>query len=562
MYNSAHRNQEKGLSILLAPIHSKAVVTGDQMLNETQNVNEKKMAAIRSILLSISTMTGTRVDLLDRSGERILSMDEEGEHIEGGKEIIRQGQVDFTQLSSPMIIESVEEKGAKTCLLPMGQYIIAISDLDKRRRENILMASLRNSLPLIAKIVGGEGVIFDDDGLRLINVDGNGAPNIHFKNKISRYALQAMRENRVVIGPSTSTPGAMAVRLPITKEFGLGFNNEHAVFQNIKLQEQVNRDKVAKYAFEDIISSSVSMAVAKERAKKASNTNSTILLCGETGTGKEVFAHAIHNASARSDKPFVAINCGAIPHSLIESALFGYVKGAFTGANSEGSAGFLEQADGGTLLLDEISEMEYNLQARLLRVLEDREVSRIGSKKPIKVDVKIIASTNKDLDQMAEDGKFRQDLLFRLDVVRVTIPPLREHKEDILPLARLFIQQLNRTLNTYVLDIEEKAAKALVAYAWPGNIRELRNCIEVALNTAGEDTITFHDLPYRLRKNVEGLNKTDVEQYGAGFNLRKAMEQEEKQYLLRVLSSVNGNRQRAAKILGISTVTLWRKLHM
>jgi sigma-54 dependent transcriptional regulator, acetoin dehydrogenase operon transcriptional activator AcoR len=532
------------------------------MFDEIHDTKEERIVAIRSILFSISTMTGTRVDLLDHNGELILSINEEGEDIERGKRNIHREQFDFAQLSSPLIIDSTEEKGAKTCLLPMGQYIIALSDFNKRRRENKLMASIKSSLPLIAKIVGGEGVIFDDDGLRLINVDGNGEENILFNNRISRYALQAMCENRVVIGPSTSTPGAMAVRLPITKEFGLGFNNEQAVIQKIKLQEQINRNKVAKYTFEDIIGDSVSMMKAKERAEKASHTNSTILLCGETGTGKEVFAHAIHNASIRSDKPFVAINCGAIPSSLIESTLFGYVKGAFTGANSEGHSGFLEQADGGTLLLDEISEMEYNLQARLLRVLEDREVLRIGSKKPIKVDVKIIASTNKDLDQMVEEGKFRQDLLFRLDVVRVTIPPLREHREDILPLTRLFIQQLNRTLNTYILDIEERAAKALVSYTWPGNVRELKNCIEVALNTAAEDTITLNDLPYRLWKNIDSLNETNAEQDDAGLNLKNAMEQMEKQYLLRVLSSVKGNRQKAAKILGISKVTLWRKLHV
>ncbi len=519
-----------------------------------------QLAVLQVFMRSISMMTGTRVGLLDRTGACIFSVDEDEER-PGDEQFSHPCHVDFAHLSSPMVVDSPEEKGAMVCLLPIGPHIIAFSDVNKRRREHRLVTSLKNSLPLIAKIVGGEGVIFDDDGLRLINVDGNGEPNLQFKNKISGYSLKAMRECRVVIGPSTSTPGAMAVRLPITRNFGLGFNNEQAVIQKIKLQEQVNRDKTAKYTFGDIIGYSPAMVPVKDRAARASNTHSTVLLCGETGTGKEVFAHAIHNASARSEKPFVALNCGAIPHSLIESTLFGYVKGAFTGASSEGNAGILEQADGGTLLLDEISEMNYDLQARLLRVLEDREVSRIGSKKPVKVDVRIIASTNRDLDRMVEEGRFRQDLLFRLDVVRLTIPPLRERSEDILPLARLFIQHLNRTLNTYIIDIDGQAEKALVSYSWPGNIRELRNCIEVALNTAEKDMITLNDLPFRLRVVVEDVDIMDVASRNSGLNLRNVMEKEEKQYLLRVLKSVNGNRRQAAKLLGISTVTLWRKLH-
>ena len=207
-------------------------------MRKTNNEKSGQLTAIQALMQSVSVMTGMRAGLLDRTGVCLLAVDGD-EELHGAEEFLHPYQIDFAQLASALVVDFPAEKGTKICLLPMGRYIFALSDLNKRRLEHRLITSLKNSLPLIAKIVGGEAVIFDDDGLRLINVDGNGKPNLQFKNKISGYSLQAMRENRVVIGPSTSTPGAMAVRLPITKHFGLGFNNEQVVIQKIKLQEQV-----------------------------------------------------------------------------------------------------------------------------------------------------------------------------------------------------------------------------------------------------------------------------------------------------------------------------------
>ncbi|HBC92076.1 MAG TPA: sigma-54-dependent Fis family transcriptional regulator, partial [Pelotomaculum sp.] len=242
-----------------------------------------------------------------------------------------------------------------------------------------------------------------------------------------------------------------------------------ATRQQQKLYEEVKRLQHTRFTFDDIIGETEAIVKAKHMAKFVADGFSSILLYGETGTGKEMFAQSIHNASERCCRPFVALNCGALPASLIESNLFGYEEGAFTGAKKGGCTGVFEQANGGTIFLDEISEMEISLQTKLLRVLQEREVVRIGGGKPIKVDVRVIASTNKEINYLISEGKFREDLFYRLNVIQIKVPPLRERFEDIAFLASHFIQQYNKTFGKSIEDIAIETMKILQRHHWPGN---------------------------------------------------------------------------------------------
>jgi transcriptional regulator with PAS, ATPase and Fis domain len=319
-----------------------------------------------------------------------------------------------------------------------------------------------------------------------------------------------------------------------------------------------------RYTFADIVGRSQAIMRCKEQAAQIAAGMSTVLIWGETGTGKELFAQSIHSASPRRGGPFVAVNCGALPASLVESHLFGYEEGAFTGARKGGQAGLFEQADGGTLLLDEVGEMDYELQAKLLRVLQEREVVRIGGKKPVPVDVRIIASTNKDLLRLVADRKFRDDLFYRLNVVDLKIPPLRERVEDIMYLARYFVRRFNQMFGSPVRRVGEEAARYLERYNWPGNVRELQNCVERTMNLCDREAIMPEHLPAVIREYSD-------KKYGPKPAARPEMRQDrnsldgaareaEKRAIAEALRQAGRNRRRAAESLGVSTVTLWRKM--
>ncbi len=272
----------------------------------------------------------------------------------------------------------------------------------------------------------------------------------------------------------------------------------------------------AKYTFDDIIANCETSSKVIKTAKKASSSNSNVLILGESGTGKELIAQAIHNASSVSSGPFVAINCGALPKGLIESELFGYEKGSFTGANKDGNPGKFELADGGTIFLDEIGDMPLDVQVSLLRVLQTKEVVRIGAKYPKPINVRIIAATNVDLETAIENSTFRTDLYYRLNVFTINVPPLRERAQDILPLVDHFISNYsNDAGRTYVLS--DKVVPALLNYKWPGNIRELENVIERALNLAETNVIRTSDLPKQLLAYVPKDQSTNTEE-GIGYS--------------------------------------------
>jgi PAS domain S-box-containing protein len=313
--------------------------------------------------------------------------------------------------------------------------------------------------------------------------------------------------------------------------------------------KQLNK---ATYSFSSIIGGGNNIVEAIKYARRASKTDSNVLLIGESGTGKELFAHAIHQSSNRKYGPFIKINCAAIPSELLESELFGYEEGSFTGAKKGGKLGKFELAEGGTIFLDEIGDMPLYMQAKLLRVIQEREVERIGGTRPRTVNVRIIAATNVNLEEMVAEGKYRQDLYYRLNVFLISIPALRERKEDIRPLAYHFLNSLN---NKYFKNIEgysEEAIKILTRYDWPGNIRELSNVIERAVNIIdNEKIITPEHFPQKI------LGDDFVKEIKS---LQDTLEEAEKNAIIESLRASKGNRTKAAKILNISRSTFYEKM--
>ncbi|MHC5035982.1 MAG: sigma 54-interacting transcriptional regulator [Planctomycetota bacterium] len=301
-----------------------------------------------------------------------------------------------------------------------------------------------------------------------------------------------------------------------------------------------------------IIGRSKAMERSLKLALQVAVTDATVLLVGESGTGKELFARLIHEMSPRTKDSFLAVNCSALPETLLESELFGHVKGAFTGA-AETRKGLCEAAGGGTILLDEIGEMTPATQVKLLRVLQDKEVRPVGGNRGTPVDIRIIAATNRDLDQMVADGSFREDLYYRLKVFPITVPPLRQRREDVVPLARHFLSRFSQTTGKKVNTLSPGTLKALSAYPWPGNVRELENVLERAVVLTTHDRIQEEDLPHE----IGGRNLELPHDFGDDTLVLRDVE---KRHILRVLAREGGHRQKTAKSLGIGVNTLWRKL--
>jgi len=309
-----------------------------------------------------------------------------------------------------------------------------------------------------------------------------------------------------------------------------------------------------RYGFENIVANSSAMVSILQTIRRVAPSNLPILIEGESGTGKDLLAQAVHNASRRRENRLVALNCAGLSETLLEDELFGHVKGAYTGAAADRKGRF-EYADGGTMFLDEVGDMPLAMQAKLLRVLENGEVVRVGSNEPIHVDVRVISATNTNLGQRVKEGKFRQDLFFRLNGVTLTVPPLRERREDIPLLIDHFIDQANQAHGTKITGIVPAAQRALVTHDWPGNVRQLRNVVENMVVLAGEGRLGVEDLPPELRGPAETTTVGRTTAL-AGMSLSDA----ERELIRDTLRMTNGNRQQAAKILGIGERTLYRKI--
>lgn len=316
------------------------------------------------------------------------------------------------------------------------------------------------------------------------------------------------------------------------------------------------RGMVARFTFEDIVGDSSRLRSAIEIARKYAEVDAPVLIASETGVGKEMFAQAIHNASSRRNGPFVAINCGALPESVLESELFGYVEGAFTGARKGGKAGLFELAHRGTVFLDEVSEMPVRIQTRFLRVLQEREVIRLGDEKVIPVDIRIIAATNKNLEDLVRTGSFREDLYYRINVLNLKIPPLRERGEDVLILFNYFLKHFGMRYGKPPLQLTPRLTQWLLGHTWPGNVRELENIAHrlVACSGAHEEYL-FAEMAHPPESH--SVSPPSVSSSGVSSQRLKEVEWEA---IKKALTETRGNKSRAARLLGISTTTLWRRL--
>lgn len=385
-------------------------------------------------------------------------------------------------------------------------------------------------------------------GLELLEVARAKAPDTHII-LMTAYgtiedAVQAMKKGAYDYIQKGSTDPA---EIELVVERALMY--QEAQRENRRLRSELQE----RYGYENMLGKARCMDRIFDLIDTVASSRATVLVTGESGTGKELAARALHYNSPRGNGPFIRINCAALPRELMESELFGHEKGAFTGAIKQ-TRGRFEMADGGTLLLDEISEIDASLQAKLLRVLQEREFERVGSTQTIKVDVRIIATTNRDLEKEVLEGNFREDLYYRLNVIEVELPPLRERKEDIATLISHFIERYNKENGKKIQGITDAAFDILMRYDWPGNIRELENYIERAVVVAQGDMLDADDLPRKLTAGPE--TRADN-----GIRVGLTVHEMEQRLIMKTLESCGGNRTEAAGILGISTRTLRNKLH-
>ena len=349
--------------------------------------------------------------------------------------------------------------------------------------------------------------------------------------------------------------GVVCTELDVTEARNLSFELEKTNEKLKYLQDEVKN--LSNGVFEGILGKSDKIEKAKAIAKQVAKTSSSIFIWGESGTGKEVFSRAIHEQSGRKGA-FVPVNCSAIPAELFESEFFGYESGAFTGANKKGKSGIFELAKDGTVFLDEIADLPLNMQAKLLRVLQEKEVRRVGGEKTIKINPRIISATNKDLEKMVKEEKFREDLYYRLNVVEIKIPPLRERKEDIAILLHHFLDEMCRENGKPRLTLSKEAYKTLENYRWKGNIRELKNTVENMVVLSDSSIIGKEDIPNYIVESAK--NSTDDEDYP--LDLTSAIEKLEIKNITKALEMSNGNKAKAAKILNIPRTTLYYKLDL
>lgn len=435
----------------------------------------------------------------------------------------------------------------------------------KKNNEEILL--LNNLLVSIIESFS-DGLIAVDDKGEIIHVNSRVAnilslPKNDLKNYVKKLAVHNPRLLEMFTSKKSYNDKEMVIKNNNIKKYCLVSVNPiksqdtHFLGNVVLLKEKSNVHRLvnkitgarAKFTFEDIKGNNARLLAAIELAKKVASTDARIILQGESGTGKELFAQATHNASNRSNGPFIAVNCGAIPRDLIESELFGYEEGAFTGALKGGKPGKFELADGGTIFLDEVSELPLEMQTKLLRVLQENQVVRVGGSEVIPLNVRVISATNKNLEQEVSQGRFRSDLLYRLNVITINIPPLRERIDDIPELALNFCRSISEKLSMPCPSISPEAMKLLIEYSWPGNVREFQNVIERAIILSDGSEI-----------RPEHLTIGDTNDYNSEGFFLKPLDEIEKTAIRMVIKYTKGNIAKASRILNLSRNTLYKKL--
>ncbi|MBW2412280.1 MAG: sigma 54-interacting transcriptional regulator [Deltaproteobacteria bacterium] len=401
--------------------------------------------------------------------------------------------------------------------------------------------------------------------------------------QIGRHCTDVVENTRMHIVAQTGIPeinqsqrirgqNMVVQRIPITKDGKIIAVFGQVMFKDVKdvgklarelslleskvrlYEEELINLRSTRYTFDSIFGKSEAIKKLKREALRASANQFPVLISGESGTGKELFAQAIHHASPRRPHPFVRINCAAIPRDLLESELFGYDKGAFTGAGPSGKPGKFELAQNGSIFLDEIGDLPIEMQPKLLRAIEDKQFERVGGTRIIQSDFRVIAATNQNLEEMISDGRFRKDLFYRLNVIPLHIPPLRQRKGDIIPIARHLLISMAQEANLVQINIGKEAEKALRNYEWPGNVRELSNVLERVISALEGETIHLQDLPFYIYGSRKKSHK------GNPSSLKEVYAKTEKEAIRYALKETNNNKARAAKILGIHRTLLYKKM--
>ena len=504
----------------------------------------------------------------------------------GKPELNRQqplGEITIVTSRMPLIDESGAVIGAFAVFRDISQILDLAEQITDLREMRIMWEAIFNSTQDAISVVDEHGIQISVNPAytrvtgypkeevlgQPCTVDIATGESVHMKVLRTR---EPVKNARLRVGPHAKEvvvdaapivvrgelKGSVAVIKDLTEIVHL--NNQ------LRTAHQIIRKLEAKYSFDDIIGGAPSFSRAVEKAKVAAKTPATVLLHGESGTGKELFAHAIHNASDRAERKFVRVNCASLSESVLESELFGYEEGAFTGAQKGGKIGLFEEADGGTIFLDEIGIMSLNTQAHLLRVLQESEVRRVGGTRTIRVDVRVIAATNLDLKAAIADGRFREDLYYRLEVIPIEIPALREHREDIPRIAEQMVRRINQEYGRAVSSVSPRAMDRLCRYSWPGNIRELENVLRRAIINLSlyENVISDLHLPELGPEcdapeisSAEGCVEPERDEVES---LKSVVEAQEAAHIARALEKAGGNRTVAARRLGVSLRTLQYKI--
>lgn len=479
--------------------------------------------------------------------------------------------------------------GAVAVFRDISEVISLAEEITNLRQIQSLLEAIINSTQDAISVVdeNGMGLLINPAYTRLTGLteeDVIGKPattdiaegeSMHMKVLRTRLPV---RGARMKVGPRKKEVIVHAAPIIVDDELKGSVAVIHDTSEIRRLTEELDRAKrlirrlEAKYTFDDIVGVSPKMARAIEQARRVAATPVTVLLRGESGTGKELFAHAIHNASDRARGQFIRVNCTAIVDTLLESELFGYEEGAFTGARRGGKRGLFEEANGGTIFLDEVGATNLALQAKLLRVLQEREIVRVGDTRPIPVDVRVIAATNTDLEKAVREGRMREDLYYRLNVVPIFIPPLRERIEDIPLLCHSLIRRFNQAYGRNVSRISEEALDILTEYDWPGNVRELENVLSRAIINMHYSEVEilpghlpalgrFQQGPQATQANAQTEVPAGEKRFTSGIpRLREAVERAERRAILRALEAAGGNKTAAAKLLGIGLRSLYYKI--
>lgn len=432
-----------------------------------------------------------------------------------------------------------------------------------------------------------EGLIIIDKDGKIIKFKYEKFLDVKEEDVIGKHVTEVMENTRLHIVLKTGTPeigdvqnikghNVITSRIPIIRNgevvgavgtilfkdiLEVKHLNDHLeqMKQHVKkYKQEMKRLNLAKYSFEQILTADPQMLALIDSAKKAAESNASVYIEGQSGTGKEYFAHAIHEGSLRRYAPFVRINCASIPKDLFESELFGYEPGAFTGASTHGRIGKFEIANGGTIFLDELSTMPFEMQAKLLRAIEELEIERVGGNARINIDVRFISASNEDLHECVKQGRFRSDLYYRLNVVHLKLPPLKDRNRDVMLLANHFIEQFSKDDKTGPHGVSKEARRYLEAYTWPGNVRELRNVIESAISLSKSKLIEVEDLPEAIVGAIVGEVAVDTLELDG--DLYSMMERVERNLIISAIKASGGSKTRAAKRLGIHRTALYKKM--